>query len=272
MIRKIVSYAFFRSTTSVYEKEKGDASLQFSQFLAMLVRAHYCIWRGYEFRLHHDDHVTTNEYWPALRKMTDMGLLTLKYCGPSKALCTSMLWRMKPVFEGDDQIVVCRDVDSVPMLRDRLCVEEWLRSGLTVNAIHDNAAHSGVMGGTTSVRSKRFKELLAVDSMDAFLALGEDFDWTKQGADQHLLNRLLPRFATETLVHELHHRVNDMGAVRVRDTVVAPGFVFDGPDKALSFSDGLCSTVGGCTDPKAAFDFYDTCEFPELEIIRRCEA
>lgn len=271
-MKKIVSYAFFRSPTSIYEKEKGDASLQFAQFLAMLVRAHYCIWRGYEMRIHHDDHVVMGEYWPAMRRLAEAGLVTLKYCGPSKALCTSMLWRMKPVFEDEDQVVVCRDVDSVPMLRDRLCVEEWLEYGKAVNVIHDNAAHSGVMGGTTSVRSKRFKELLGCNSMEEMLALGEDFDWTRQGADQHLLNRLLPRYAAETLVFELHHRVNDMGPVEVRDQAAAPGFLFDGPGKALSFSDGLCSTVGGCTDPKAAFDFYDTCDFPELEIIRRCES
>lgn len=270
MTRKIVSYSYFRSPTSQYEKLKGDAAIQFQQFLKMLVRAHHCIWRGYEMRIHYDSHVPQLPYWPTMRKLHDEKLLRLVYCGDADPLCKSMLWRMIPVFVEQNPVVVCRDIDSVPMLRDRLAVEEWLGSGLAVHCIHDNAAHSGVMGGTTSVHAERFRQLIGVQTMKEFLALGADLDWDKQGADQHLLNRLLPRYAHQTLVHELHHRVNDMGPVEVRDHVT-PFF----PDPAwtpeIVASDKLCPSVGGCTDPQAAFEFYDAINFPERDLIRSCE-
>jgi len=271
-MRPIVSYAYFRSPTSIYEKEKGDAAKQFEQFLPMLVRGHYCVWRGYEMRIHHDEHVMTMPYWPAMRRLAEAGLVTLVPMGPADELCKSMLWRMLPVFVEPDRIVICRDVDSVPMPRDRMAVEEWLLSGAAVHCIHDASAHSGVMGGTTSVRSRRFRELVGAQTWKEFVDLApEHFKWEKQGTDQHLLNRLLAKFAMETLVHELHHRVNDMGNVEVRTTVSARIYPVDMPTPVRDSGDLLCPMVGGCTEPKPCLDFYDAVDFPERDLIRSCE-
>jgi len=284
MTLKIVSYAYFRSPTSQYEKLKGDASLQFEQFIKMLVRAHHVIWRGWEMRLHVDDHVKTLPSWPMIERYSRVqieswpdrphfipNLLSVVHCGPAEELCKSMLWRMIPAFQGQNKIVACRDVDSVPMPRDRAAVEEWLRTDKTVHCIHDASAHSGVMGGTTTVRSHRFQQLVEAATMERFLRHGRDLDWTKQGADQHLLNRLLPLYAQETLVHELHHRVNDMGPVEVRDKVgISMWLPYITPEQ-MDEADKLCPIIGGCTDPVAAFEFYDSIDFPERELIRRCE-
>lgn len=287
MTLKVVSYAYFRSPTSVYEKEKGDSALQFEQFIRMLVRAHHVIWRGWEMRLYVDDHVKTLPSWPMIERYSRTEasyrlegrhnflntLLTVVNCGPAEDLCKSMLWRMIPAFQGQDKIVACRDVDSVPMPRDREAVEEWLSTDKTVHVIHDAAPHSGVMGGTTTVRSHRFQDLVGSRTMEQFLAHGHDLDWKKQGADQHLLNRLLKYYASETLVHELHHRVNDMGPVEVREKVSTPIFDYCSylSSREHDEANKLCSIIGGCTDPAAALAFYDSIDTPELQLIRSCE-
>jgi hypothetical protein len=291
MTLRIVSYAYFRSPTSIYEKIKGDAAIQFEQFLSMLVRAHWCVWRGWSMRIHIDDHIKTLPYYKTLCRMaaTELAyrfeddplrvatLIDLVHCGPAKPLCQSMLWRMTPVFQGQDKIVLCRDVDSVPMPRDRICVEEWIKSPHAVHVIHDASPHSGVMGGTLGVKTHRFQDLLGCHSMEEFLAHGQDLQWEQQGADQHLLNRLLPKYASQTLVHDLHHRVNDMGPVDVRERAELPTarelcdmFPYLSPNQAAT-ANGLCSIIGGCTDPEGALKFYDSIDSPERDLIRACE-
>ena len=241
----------------------------------MLVRGHYCVWRGCEMRVHHDEHVTKLPYWKSMERLAQEGLVTLIGPLPSQDLCKAMLWRMKPVFEPGNPVVICRDVDSVPMPRDRMAVEEWTDSGKAVHCIHDAAPHSGVMGGTTSVLSYVFRQLIGVQSWEEFVALAPDtphFDWAKQGTDQHLLNWLLPKYARSTLVHELHHRVNDMGPVEVRDKVTFQAYPEDMPVEVQKHGDEMCSIVGGCTEPKPCGAFFDAVDFPERDIIRRCES
>lgn len=276
-MRPIISYSIFESETSVYRKEKGQSILQFSQFLPLLIRGHYCVWRGYEMRLHYDTMAPQLPYWPAMRRMHEEGLVTLVACGQADPLCKSMLWRMLPVFTEEDAVVVCRDIDSVPMPRDRACVEEWLSSGKTVHCIHDNAAHSGIMGGTTSVHSKRFRELIGCQKWKEFVDKGADLDWSKHGVDQHLLNRLLPTFAADTLIHELHHKHDDMGPVEIREQIELAGaptlgkwFPSLGPNQAAN-TNALCF-IGGCTDPQQPIDHFNAIDFPELKQIRWCEA
>jgi hypothetical protein len=275
MLRKIVSYSYFRSPTSVYEqvsrgKKRG---FQFAQFMPMLVRAHHAIWSGFEMRIHHDKSVRALPYWPVLEELHARGKLALVDCGDAEALCCSMLWRLKPAFEEEDAIVVCRDVDSVPMPRDRRAVEEWMASGHAVHCIHSANAHSGVMGGTTAVRSRLFRELTGCCTLEQFIQRGIGIDFSKHGADQDLLNRHLPLFAKQTLVHELDHNVGDMGPVEVRRWISdqLAGYL---PAAVLVFEpqlDALCKIIGGCEEPLPAFDAYDALKLPEGGVIREVE-
>ncbi len=102
-----------------------------------LVRAHQALWPDWEMRIHHDQAFEHHPYFQALVPMHGRGLLRLMYCGSPQALCDAMLWRLLPAFEGDDKVVLTADVDSLPMLKLRLCVDEWRASGKSFMVVHD---------------------------------------------------------------------------------------------------------------------------------------
>lgn len=206
----IVSYSFFRHAASNYESERcGEArGVFFVNFLRALVRAHHFCWGGWQLRIHHDGLAMQFPYFRALQIMQARGLLRLVDCGPAETLCGSMLWRMKPVWEDETEYVACRDVDSLPMPRDRRMVEEFVRSGKSAHAILDSESHSGpYMGGMTAWHAPTVRQTLpGVESWTQFMRakpVGVEIDFNKHGADQKHLNGLYaPNLMRSTLIHQ----------------------------------------------------------------------
>ena len=254
-----VSYAYFRHRASVYEKEKGNAAIQFQQFLPMLVRAHHVVWDGWELIIHHDDEVTLLPYMDVLRRLQAEGLVRLVPMGPAPSLCGAMLWRMMPIFDHASryEIVACRDIDSMPMPRDRKCVEEFIASGLWVHCIHDNPAHSGLMGGMTAFRCKEIfcgEEWPTPPSAEMAAAYG----WNRQGQDQIWLNRdVLPRVFGHLMIHS--DNTGYSGCVR------RPIPARAGP------ADEVAPGIGVCDWPSRAFAYYDAMDVPVINRIKEIE-
>jgi len=201
----VVSYALFRSPTSVYEKEKGDSSLQFQQFLPVVLRGHFAIWRGWKLRIHVSEECLTLPYITVLSELTHAGLVELRLPGWAPPHCRAMLWRFKPVFDIPDGIVVMRDLDSIPCIRDRAAVSEFAESDKNLHVVHDNPAHGGIMGGTTAVKALRFRVRThwhyETDFEKKLESLTEKC-WSRHGSDQDFLNEAIsPYFVGDTLVH-----------------------------------------------------------------------
>ena len=127
-MKKVVSYAFFRSEHSEYESERcGEARGRFFvNYFRAIVPAHQSVMPDWEMRIHYDDQVTAMPYWRALCRMETAGLLKLVPCGEAKTFFGSMLWRLKPIWDEGVDVVSCRDVDSLPTPRDKKAVENWL--------------------------------------------------------------------------------------------------------------------------------------------------
>lgn len=225
--------------------------------------------------MYHDNRIMEFPYFKAMTAFHAAGLIDLRFFGVSDSICgsTGMLARLNPVFDDQDvDYVACRDIDSIPTPRERRCVEEFIASGKAVSTIHDNPAHAGLMGGTLCVKAKRFKEIAGTRSVSEMITRhGSDIDYTKHGADQHLLNRMAVTVipSAETLIHELDHQVGDMNAeIRLSITTSAPT---DIPTEVAEMGDSFTPMIGGCTAPLPAFDFYDNEAFPNVTKIRECE-
>ena len=273
----IVSYAWFRSSTSVYESSGWNfrkVGLQFMQFLPLLVRAHFEVWSRWVLRIHHDDRVRELPYFKALEGLRRNGLLDLIYTGPCESLCgvTGMLSRLNPVFEEGVEYVACRDVDSVPMAKDRRAVEDFILSWKAVHCSHDAEGHAGLMGGLTTVHAERFRQITKVSSVAELVAkYGPAFDYKVHGADQHLLNQIAVRELgpSNLVVHDLHHEVGDLKA-DVRTKIEAPVPCDVAADVAKE-GDVLSPIMGGCYEPLKAFEFYDSIRSPLNSHIREIE-
>ena len=220
------SVSFFRSDASGYESPLAGTSqgIFFKTFMPVLVRAHYAAFKGWDLVIHHDDRVTEFEYFPTLERMHRAGLLTLVPMGKCRALCESMLWRLQPIFSGTHDWVVCRDIDSLPMFRDRTMVEEAINSGALVHAILDSESHSGpLMGGMIALNAAAFRETFPNETLESLVNKPLGIDLNQHGADQRFLNTLVwPRMKSKTFIHQRRNDVQYPEAMHTEGVHFSP--------------------------------------------------
>lgn len=266
---RVVSYSFFRHSVSPYESERaGDSRGKFFvNYLRGIVRAHQCIWSGWRLRFYHDDRVTEFPYWKVMEKLHEAGLVELFYAGPADEYCKAMIWRMRPIWDGNIEYVVCRDVDSIPVPRCRRAVEEFIQSGAAIHVIHDASAHSGIMGGTSAFHSEAFKALTRWGSWTEMVNSKRGHDWNHHGADQEFLNQSLwikvadrkymPRERPVLLMHELHHETDMAHHVPFRRTIDISHPPGTHP-AVIDQADVFARVIGGCTDVEKPVAFYNS--------------
>ena len=157
---KVVSYSFYRDAASAYESERCGAArgIFFINYLRATVRAHHSIFPDWQLRIHHDERVTEFPYWKAMERMESVGLMMLVPMGESKSLCSSMAWRMRPIWDEAVSHVLCRDIDSLVTWREKKAIDRWVTSGHAVHAIHDSVSHTGLMGGMVGFNTSKVRD------------------------------------------------------------------------------------------------------------------
>lgn len=102
-----------------------------------------------------------------------------------QSLCTSMLWRMKSVFDEGTEILLTRDSDAITTYREAVIIQRWLKNNNSaVFTIHDNPAHSlEIMGGLTSYDAATIRKIYG--SWDEWIDKAGDL--SQHGSDQFFL-------------------------------------------------------------------------------------
>lgn len=266
----VMSYAFFQSPTPVYWRNDRtqDRMSAYARFLPALVRAHRALWSGYELRIYHDDAVRDVPYFKALEAMHDRGALRLMPCGEARALTLAMLWRMRPLFDENDHLVVTCDIDAFPLLRLRKTVEEFTASRKAVMVVHGCESHNGVLGGGFGARGGRFRSLVGAGTWDAFIALG-DGAWDAYAADEEFLRKKIwPLVTADAVLFSDNDRLN-ITVHDQRKTIPrpVPGDVV--PDAATR-ADDFAPYIGSAGyDVVSAFKFFDP--LSTSDAVRECE-
>ena len=206
-------------------------------FVRPWIRAHHNCFPDWELRVHHDAAPGFLEACPygltlrrlAMHQTTGGGqpgvpLVRLVDCGPAELRNAAMLWRLKPLFEEDVEIVLCRDIDSIPTPRDRRAVEEFLTSGMEAHGIADSISHtSPLLGGMCGFLAAPFRQRFAWQDWDAMIRTCRQFmgsAWEKPGMDQSFLNGYLwPRVCGESFLHRLKGRHPAHGGRIVREHI-----------------------------------------------------
>jgi hypothetical protein len=260
---KVVSISFFRHDSSVYEGP-GAGTLRgtyFANFLRCLIHAHHAVWEGWSLVIHHDDRVRSLPYFPTLERMHERGLLSLSYQGEARTLCGSMLWRMCPLFDPRVELVVCRDIDSLPMERDRRMVEAFIANPrASIHVIHDSESHSGpLMGGMLAFKGKDFRGRVAEEYANQLPQWERRFDI--HGADQVFLNEVIyPAMRDGLLIHT--KRANP-GCEFLRALPVTP---------RESLLDRAVNHIGAGYDIDVALSVLAGMDYPHKDLLAQCEA
>lgn len=196
MSKKIISLALFGT---------GD---KYRKFLTSYVRAHlnlFPIGEGWRLRIHYDNAMMVTSTGNLLRNYAWDSLVELRYMGESEGKCHSMLWRLDPIFDDEVSYVFSRDIDAIPMPRDRAVCEQFMTSSATMGTAHDNIHHIGVMGGLCHFNAPMFRQATGFNKLDDIYNLTQGIDWERHGADQDVLNRIITIWTNITL---LEHRYN----------------------------------------------------------------
>ncbi len=195
---RVYSLAYYRHPDSGYESADAGSSqgVFFQNFMPSLVRAAFGVFPDWELRIHHDLRVMETPYWPVLEDLHANGQLRLVNCGEAPSLCGAMLWRCLPFWDEQVELFACRDIDSLPMPRERVMLREFEDSPYRLHAILDSESHTGpLMGGMCA-----FKGPAPAESLDAWI---DGFDLKAHGSDQDFLNARLTNMA-DMLIHQRH--------------------------------------------------------------------
>ena len=198
-VKKVASYALYRHPASAYESERAGAGRGrfFAGYLPALVRAHLSVFHpeGWQMELRHDWKAKAFEYWPVIEKLWVQGLLDLHFMVRADTLCGSMLWRMMPLWDDKTDVFICRDIDSLPTVRDLKAVDHWLEKGEAgIHAMHDSPSHSSasLLGGMVGFRKDKVARPTATFA-DFLLTAAGLTDLNQHGADQIVLRMLFGR-------------------------------------------------------------------------------
>lgn len=250
----------------------GDGD-KYTRYFRAFLQAHLNLFQitdGWRLRVYADNKVTKTETGIDLVRFANDGLIDAVYMGPA-IRCKAMLWRIAPVFDEGAEYVFCRDLDCVPMPRDRAVMEQFIASKATVHTVHDNTLHRGIMGGLCGFHAPSFKETTGFQSLAQVYAVAPWANWEIHGMDQNVLNLICLREGGQVL---LEHRYNGWyngpgttGVVHKAGTYLCQAYSTPVPDVGVSplsadlatKADRLAAHLGAPGfDHVAAKAFYDT--------------
>ena len=262
---KVFSLSWFRHSDSGYESDRCGASkgIFFMGHLPAVIRAQQYVFPDWKLIVHHDDRVMDLPYFPAMLKMHEKGVLELVYMGKAETLTGSMLWRLAPLFYPHVSVVACRDIDSLPMERDRKMLEAFVADPkATAHVLHDSESHSGpLMGGLSSFKGAEFRRVIGgVEAMHSELT-----PWIDRlrvlGGDQHFMNNVLyPKMAQGLMIHTRRQMTN------YRCYKALPAL----PQETEL--DHVIKHVGASFDCVKALKILSEKDYPTKALIEECEA
>lgn len=172
-------------------------------------------------------------------------------------LCISMLWRLWPIFEMDNNKcryshVLCRDIDSISTYREVQMVQEWIDEDKTIHCITDSISHNiPMMGGMVGFRPAYFTDRMKCRSWDQLMELAGNMDFSRKGSDQDFLGRYVyppnADSATEHFILGMKQTIPEGGGRHYR----VPDIEIEGVDPVQKCTNDLAGHVGaaGCYEP-----------------------
>lgn len=120
-----------------------------------------------------------------------------------------MLYRFYPATEDDVEVMLSRDTDSRLSLREKACVDNWLKSNKNLHVIRDTCVHqSQMMGGLWGTRNGYLKWIRPhIDNLLKNMRNGT----ARKGCDQDFLNSKVYLYAVGDIDKD-GNKVNKLGS------------------------------------------------------------
>jgi len=109
---------------------------------------------------------------------------------------TGMFWRFEAIADPDVDVMISRDTDSRLSLREKLAVDEWLKSGKLFHIMRDHPAHATqILGGMWGAKNPILQDMnYLINTYDkkSFWQVDQNF----------LRDVIYPRVMYSTIVHD----------------------------------------------------------------------
>ena len=219
------------------------------------------------------DTLTYAAYRDLFDKLKAQDIIRIFIC-PEAPLCESMLWRLRPAFDGECELFICRDLDSPVTMRERKCVQYWLESTKSCHAITDSISHNiPLMGGMIGFRSQAFRNYTGASDFNELIKNYGHRDYTVKGSDQDFLNtHIYPLFSkpgTDSIIQHYLKGMPNTWLPEYRNTV---------PDikvpisEEMRESNDVCGHIGAAGYYSAAMDKFLTKYRNQFNDLREIES
>ena len=200
---KVISYALF-GFNKAREKDCFDFN-SYLRGLAINLRLARLLFPEWKVRLHIDEasYNGFQRYFELLQH-PHSDILQISICREAE-LTKAMLWRMKPAFDNEVELFICRDLDSPLTYRDAQAVKQWENSTKAAHAITDSISHNiPMMGGMIGFKNQHFKDYTGFNDWNNMV--NQMSGYNIKGADQDFLNRYIyPKYANPSNSSIMQH-------------------------------------------------------------------
>src|SRR3954469_14274284 len=92
-------------------------------------------------RVHVDPSTRNHSLYPMLKRLSDRGLLEVIECGYPFQNTEPTFWRLQPIWSADYDLVLCRDIDSLPNTREAQATLAFAASPFLIQAMRTHFLH-----------------------------------------------------------------------------------------------------------------------------------
>jgi hypothetical protein len=154
------------------------------------------IYPGWKMVLYHDDTAPKN----TIDKLKELDVQTIE---SSHYKSYGMFWRFFAESLPDCEYVIFRDCDSRISEREKLAVDEWIKSGKSIHVMRDHPYHRipygnnglGILGGMWGIKSN----IIPLKEMIDRYCEGKTLDY---GSDQTFLKSIYLIFQNDRCTHD----------------------------------------------------------------------
>jgi hypothetical protein len=112
---------------------------------------------GYITRVHVDSESRNHRLYPMLKRLSERGVMEVIECEYPFRNTEPTLWRLRPIWNDDYDVVLCRDIDSLPNTREAQATIAFVASAFLIQSMRThfehNVAGTQMLAGLCAFRS-----------------------------------------------------------------------------------------------------------------------
>jgi hypothetical protein len=171
---------------------------------------------GYVTRVHVDSGMRNHPLFPMLKRLGDRGVVEVIECDYPFQNTEPTLWRLQPIWSDDYDVVLCRDIDSLPNTREAQATIAFAASPFLIQSMRTHFEHNilglRMLAGLCAFRSG-IKAYLSGTFEDYYRMAHGNWGTDQDALMSYFIDRLGPEFVKQhfldTCVHAFPGRMQE---------------------------------------------------------------